>query len=689
MTDFFDRLAEALTSLGTWGYVLIVLVVFCETLIAVGQFLPGSVFLAFVGFLCYLQVFELGTTAFLVFLAHYLGEFTNYFIGLKKGRAFFKPDAMVFRQSLLEAVEKQLKRWGALYFVLCQFSGVLRPVLSFLAGAARYSLIRFAVWMIPACAGWTIVHLGAGFVLGASWHEATKYVEEFSLLIAIVVICVAIAIWLSRTLVALAGATGQAVERAGRRVLTSSIYQRCRQLNPTVFHFVERRLSLSSPWGWQATVRFIGAFVLCGTGLFLGVLATHSQRLMYFDSALVNLLAQLRRSHSANVLAVITSLGEPRNVIMASVILFGLGLVFGMRRSAALLIGAPALALGIGWLGKWFFERGRPDHVAYIVADGNSFPSNHCTVATAFLIATCIWLWQQTENLKIRVLWASLAITMILLIAYSRLYLGVHYLTDILGGCLIGLGSTLAVATVTSRIPLPEEKHPATAVVLASLSVLGIASWNWKNPVEVVISRDELFQPRCSKNYELLEQALELLPRFATRLTGTPSLALDMVVVGDAKALVRELEERSWRRVCPQAFYTREIQAPIFPAFVDACPALFTLEKRNADNRMILRLWTTDVCVGSRPLWVGSLIEESLHKKFLSMEIFAVNPDIDKAIQDWCERESPWACQIRQGFRKRGLYYTSHPFFTHGILAVLDLQKSEEFTSQTVSRSAE
>jgi undecaprenyl-diphosphatase len=683
MTDIFDRVGELLTSLGTWGYVIVAVVVFFETVIAIGQFLPGSVFLAFVGFLCFVQIFDIETIAAIVFVAHYLGEISNYVIGWKKGRRLFTEDALIFRRNLLDAVENQLRRWGPFYFVLCQFSGVLRPILSFLAGAVRYSPARFALWMVPACAIWTAVHLGVGFILGAGWREAANYVEEFSLLLAVSLVSVAIAIWLSRTLVALAGFAGQAIERLGRRVVASPAYQQCRQFNPTIFHFIERRLSLSSQWGWRATVRFLGTGVLWIVALLLGLFATRTHRLAYFDSALVNFLAQVRRPAIAIFLAKLTSLGEPRAILWTSIVLATVCSAFRMRRSALLLAGSPALGLAIGWGIKWLLQRPRPENAFFLPTTGFSFPSNHCAVVSAFFTATCVWAWRNTENRQLRVAWGALAITIIFLVSYSRVYLGVHYLTDVLGGCLLGLGSALAMATISSRVQWREERRSLATMILAAAALLSMSVWAGFRSVPPSSQQLDTVRPSCKQSFTSLTQSLAGLPRYATRLTGRRSVPIDMVVIGEAADLANRLERQGWRIVRPQAFYTREIQAPIFPAFVEAHPAVYTLEKRKAQIRLILRFWPTKICIGSQRIWVGSLIQERLRKRLFTMEIFAVDPDIDRALEDWCSEITACPCKLLNGFRERGLYRASHPFFTHGLVAVVDVTNCDTSTSET------
>lgn len=673
MTDLFGQLADVLTSLGTWGYFFIALIVFFETVIGIGQFLPGSVLLAFVGFLCYLQTFDITSMFLVVFAAHYAGEQTNYFLGKTKGATLFREDALVLRPSLLEIVEKQLQKWGAFYFILCRFSGVLRPVLSFLAGSSHYPWMKFSLWLLPACALWSFVHLGVGFALGASWHEAAKYIEEFSLLTAVTLISFGAAIWLSRTTLTLAGATARKLEQVARQIANSDFYLRLRQKSPILFAFFERRLSLTARWGWYATTRFVLAGLLIGATIAVGLGTVHSTTLSYFDTALVNFLAQVRRPTTAEVLTLITTIGSPRIVLSVAGVASLVCFLFTLRKSAFLIFFSPLTALLTNHLIKLLIQRPRPLTDPAIVSQSYSFPSSHTAISTAFLLVSVNLIWRATQDRRVRMAWTSICLTLILLIGYSRVYLSLHYATDVVGGLLIGLAFFVLCFTVANQFNYRETAPSGAKAIVAPIALLALVIGGGAyRPVALTTHYPKLAVPRCLQNQPHLSGVLPHLPRFATRLTGTPSLATNVIVIGQLAPLIHELRSSGWQIVAPQAFYTREIQAPVFPAFVQAEPATVTLVERSSDKRHVLRLWHTNWCVQDKPVWIGVLISEKLNRRFLTLEIYKVDADIDLVLERWCSTLSSCKCQIHHGFRERGLYHTTHPFFTHGIAAVVE-----------------
>ena len=100
-----------------------------------------------------------------------------------------------------------------------------------------------------------------------------------------------------------------------------------------------------------------------------------------------------------------------------------------------------------GYIIKHIDGRARPDQSFWLISeDSYSFPSGHATAVTALVISLVLVLTMTRFGRRIRhLLWVA-AIAIIAFIAVTRLYLGVHWVTDVLGGFGVGLGSSMILA---------------------------------------------------------------------------------------------------------------------------------------------------------------------------------------------------------------------------------------------------
>lgn len=162
----------------------------------------------------------------------------------------------------------------------------------------------------------------------------------------------------------------------------------------------------------------------------------------YFDNYIINLF-KYKSDILTNIMKIITFLGSALSIILLTVLL--IIVVKGKRNKILILINVIVTTL-LNQLLKKVFQRGRPID-SIIEESGYSFPSGHSMVSMAFY-GFLIYLVYKS-NIKYKGLIVGLLSVLIVLIGISRIYLGVHYPTDVIGGFTLSLSYLLLFIDIT------------------------------------------------------------------------------------------------------------------------------------------------------------------------------------------------------------------------------------------------
>lgn len=161
------------------------------------------------------------------------------------------------------------------------------------------------------------------------------------------------------------------------------------------------------------------------------------------DEPLVDWLSQHRTPAMTSLLTAITNFFGP--VVLPGVIAVGaIGWGWRTRRwcDPALLVGAMALSTLISMGVKVGVGRVRPDEIFQVtpgLEESFSFPSGHTTGAVTLVLVTAYLVWRQRPSKQALLVWAVSAVVLLVLVGGSRLYLGYHFLSDVLAGACVGL----------------------------------------------------------------------------------------------------------------------------------------------------------------------------------------------------------------------------------------------------------
>lgn len=175
MVNLDQHLASLLAQYGAWVYLILFLIVFCETGLVVTPFLPGDSLLFIAGALAATGSgsgqFDLATLNMLLIAAAVLGNTTNYWIGRHFGpRVFAWQDSRFFNRAAFNKAHAFYQRHGGKTIVITRFLPLLRTFAPFVAGVAQMTHARFQLFNIAGGALWVAALTLVGYWFGAiSW----------------------------------------------------------------------------------------------------------------------------------------------------------------------------------------------------------------------------------------------------------------------------------------------------------------------------------------------------------------------------------------------------------------------------------------------------------------------------------------------------------------------------------------
>ncbi|TVY01032.1 phosphatase PAP2 family protein [Paenibacillus cremeus] len=189
-------------------------------------------------------------------------------------------------------------------------------------------------------------------------------------------------------------------------------------------------------------------FISLLSAIAFGVIAllVSDKKIAQFDNAIISFVQGLEAPELTTIMKFFTFIGGGYPVVMLTVlVLFFLYKILHHRRELILFIWVVAGSALLNETLKIIFHRARPTLHRIVNANGFSFPSGHSMAAFSMYGILAFLLWRHISTSVGRGLLIISSIIMIIAIGISRIYLGVHYPSDVLGGFLAS-GSWLAVS---------------------------------------------------------------------------------------------------------------------------------------------------------------------------------------------------------------------------------------------------
>lgn len=182
----FKMLESLLTFITGLGWLAVVAVIYAESGLLIGFFLPGDSLLFTAGFLVHEQIFMINIHLFvlLLFIAAVAGDSTGYAFGSRLGRKLFeRENSRFFRKENLERAESFYKKHGAKTIVLARFIPVIRTFAPIVAGMSSMKYRTFLAYNILGAFIWTAGFTYLGFYAGKVLNELGINIELAVILI--------------------------------------------------------------------------------------------------------------------------------------------------------------------------------------------------------------------------------------------------------------------------------------------------------------------------------------------------------------------------------------------------------------------------------------------------------------------------------------------------------------------------
>lgn len=696
--EFFTSLLPTIEHLGLIGYWLVLLVSFAESLAFVGEFVPGGIIVVLAGFLSAQGYLDLGDLIWFAAIGAILGDSLSYWFG-SKGARLFRNENRILKLSHLEKGEQFFKKHGEKSILIGRFIGPMRPIVPFVAGLFRMRQRTFLLWNIVSGFLWAVGYLLLGYLFGgaASVIEAWTTRAGFFAIVALFFIFI---LWFlikrSKPIFSFFLSIAVSIKEA---VISNPDVQKLIGRHSHTFAFLKRRVDREKFSGLPLTLILI-AFIYVAS-LFFGIVEDiiSSDPIVAADVRVANLLYAFRDMELITLFTWVTLLGK-WEIVIGGAIVATIMLWLWRKRVYIFplwftLVGSEVFNL----LGKLAFHRPRPE-VAYYAEHGFSFPSGHATIAVAFYGFLTYILLRETKKWGRKATILFWGLVVILAIGLSRLYLGVHYVSDVLGGYLSGaLLLIIGIALVewikhwrqapASSFASRRAKVVSGVLLAVLIGFYSLFALRYNPPLNTPQSE----QPIIVEN--ILNQFQEnKIPQSTETLLGNKQEPLNFIIEAkDDAEFISAMNRAGWRladtataasvfTLAKSAILNENYPtAPMTPSFWDTKVHDFGFEKetsaQNVRERHHARFWKTNLqTISGERVYVGTASFDSGIKWLVTHKI---SPDIDT------ERELLFADLQNAGLVATankdtfvapvlGQNFSGDQFFTDGKVYVLVLE---------------
>jgi membrane protein DedA with SNARE-associated domain/membrane-associated phospholipid phosphatase len=454
-------LEDVSNALGAWTYLLVGVFAFAETGAFVGLVVPGETVMLLGGAVAGQGAISIYLLIAIAWFSAWAGDTTSFFLGRRLGREFVVRNGPRFGISheRFEKVEDYFSRHGGKTIFIGRFISLVRAFAPFIAGSSGMRYRAFVPYSILGTGLWASAHILIGYFFSRSIDTAAKYAGRGAFLLGAFIVLVVGTVVLVRRLRVEANRRA-AVHWMEEHRATRWIVVLARRFRPQL-SFLWDRVTPGGTFGLEFTSLMATLAVASFVLIAYTVIVNGDPGPTPGDITAMEIAEKLRTAWLVDLAKLVTALGS--SAICLPLAAVAAAVLAARRRWAELgvLVAGMAIVIAGAHEIKDAVDRPRPGD-GLVAVSGSSFPSAHAAYSTFY-----VWL-AVTIVMRLRVGMARGAlvvaggIVLTALIGLSRVYLGVHYMSDVSAGWALGgaaFSLCAAVALVATTMRSTREQH--------------------------------------------------------------------------------------------------------------------------------------------------------------------------------------------------------------------------------------
>ncbi len=404
------------------GYILVSITSILEGIPIMGQFVPGNTIVVISGFLSKIDLMNVYVVFGIVLVSSMIGDFLGYHIGHKYGFDFVNKYGPYFfiKREYIDKARSLIQANSAKTIIFGRFSPLTRSFTPFIVGASRIHIKSFWLYDFIAVFLWAIFSIGIGYIFGAGYHAVSAVLGKY---IVIAIFIGILVIW-------------------GYRFINKHFHVFVKyELITLIFNLFGLYLFFKTIQDALTDKVFLLQFDLFANAYFIA----HSTPML------------------SSVMNIITNVFSPSSIILYSLV----GIAYFMYKKKYYDSIIIFLSLSGSYLVTFFIKnmvlRLRPEF-GYIVESGYSFPSGHAIAITTFSVLLVYLFLVKINSMVLREISISLVALLLLTVSFSRIYLGVHWVSDVMAGIGLGLFTTTLIILLVKYFRMLYIRYQTTKI---------------------------------------------------------------------------------------------------------------------------------------------------------------------------------------------------------------------------------